>query len=385
MNIPSQWHLLNQDKWLLSCLSWIPLLLVATIWGIFSQGNAHNLPIAAVDLSHSQLSRQLLRDIDATATVKIEYQFTDVLAAMRAMTSGDIYAYIVIDNDFTEKVYRGQPAVVSVFYNSQYMLTGKLVNAAIIQAQGVFNAKVEVLKSLSKGDMSVRSAMGVAVPVRTQVTALFNKNANYSQFLVSAVVPALWQIFIVLSTILILAANMRVYGLQSWLNTSPFTTVIQTLIYYLPLFMLQGFVFLLWFYGWLKWPMNGSLLTVLLAQFCMIIACMIVGCLFFFLTTDAARALSFAGAFTAPSFAFMGITFPVSDMNVLAQSWRSLLPVSHYIEVQLAQANYGLASATSLLQLLPMLGYALPLWLAYVLINKHAKAENTQRDKQASI
>ncbi len=94
--------------------------------------------------------------------------------------------------------------------------------------------------------------------------------------------------------------------------------------------------------------MEGSYLVMLLAQFVTTIACIIMGALFFFLSMDPARAMSFAGAFTAPSFAFMGITFPVSDMNALAHAWRGLLPITHYIEVQVDQASYGASAAQSI-------------------------------------
>ncbi|OXX41159.1 ABC transporter permease, partial [Vibrio sp. V07_P2A8T137] len=112
----------------------------------------------------------------------------------------------------------------------------------------------------------------------------------------------------------------------------------------------------------------------------MTLACMIMGALFFFLTLDPARAMSFAGAFTAPSFAFMGITFPVTDMNTLAQWWRSLLPVSHYIEVQVSQVSYNAELLSSLKYLVPMLGYALPLLLTLILIRKHKQAELINHD-----
>ncbi|QSA18410.1 ABC transporter permease, partial [Vibrio furnissii] len=74
-----------------------------------------------------------------------------------------------------------------------------------------------MVKTLASGDQTTLSAMGRSVPVRTQITALFNKNTNYAQFLVSAIVPALWQIVVVVSTILILTANYREYGLNAWL------------------------------------------------------------------------------------------------------------------------------------------------------------------------
>jgi ABC-2 type transport system permease protein len=97
---------------------------------------------------------------------------------------------------------------------------------------------------------------------------------------------------------------------------------------------------------------------------------MIMGVFFYFLTFDAARAISLAGAFTAPSFAFMGITFPVTDMNTVSLAWRNLLPISHYIEVQVSQVSYGVSWIVALTQLLPMFGYLLPLLLTFALIKR---------------
>ena len=94
-------------------------------------------------------------------------------------------------------------------------------------------------------------------------------------------------------------------------------------------------------YGWLGWPMHGSWGILLSAQILMVLACQSVGALFFMITLDVTRSMSFVAAFTAPAFAFMGITFPTSDMPLLGQVWRSLLPVSHYIDVQVKQVNNG--------------------------------------------
>ncbi|WP_325205906.1 hypothetical protein [Vibrio sp. 03_296] len=77
-----------------------------------------------------------------------------------------------------------------------------------------------------------------------------------------------------------------------------------------PLFPLViGFAFLFWFYFMLDWPFQGHLLPIMIAQLATTIACMIMGAFFFFMTLDAARAMSFAGALP-PELAFMGITFP---------------------------------------------------------------------------
>lgn len=375
----SQWQLLKRDRWLLSCLTWVPIALVVTLWWIFSQAIVRDLPIGVVDLSHSRLSRQLTREIDATSTLAVTRHYTNTAQASDDMRSSDIYAYVVIPRQFDKSIYRQEQPSVTTFYNSQMILVGRLINSAVVQAQSTFNAQIDVVKTLSGGHTTTLNAMSNAVPIRTQITPLFNKNTNYAQFLVSAIVPAIWQIAIVVCTILILAMNHRQYGLSRWLSTHPASQLISTLTPYAIVFAIQGIAFLIWFYQILQWPMQGQLFTIIIAQWFTILACMIMGSLFFFLTLDPARAMSFAAAYTAPSFAFMGITFPTSDMSTVAQVWRSLLPVSHYIDVQVAQVSYGLNSYDSLKQLWPMVGYLVPLALSLALIKKHLRAESLTR------
>ncbi|WP_373943137.1 ABC transporter permease [Vibrio chagasii] len=383
-NLLRQWAIVRKDKWLLSCLTWIPLLLTASIWLIFSQGIARDLPVAVVDLEHSQISQQFTRLVDASPTLQVTQKYSSASEAAKAMIERDIYGYVVIPRHFDRDLYLGLNPQVSVFYNSQFILIGKLVNSALLQAQGTFNAQLEVIRQLSHGDTTVQSALGQAVTVQSQITPLFNKNTSYAQFLVSAVIPALWQIMIVVGTILILTANVRARGLQAWLSHSSVKALASTLTPYVVLFLGFGIAFSFWFYRLLEWPFNGSFMALTIAQLLTVISCIIMGCLFFFLTLDPARAMSFAGAFTAPSFAFMGITFPVTDMNTAAQGWRSLLPVSHYIEVQTAQSSYGVSAAQSLMNLTSMFWYVIPAFIVILLIKKHLAqaAQSTQVEHQ---
>ncbi|MFV8449796.1 ABC transporter permease [Vibrio campbellii] len=371
----SQRQILRRDKWLFSCLTWVPILLAVTMWGVFSAGIARDLPIGVVDLQHSQLSRKMIQSLNASSTLSVDYHYTSATEAKNAMIEGDIYAYAVIPPQFDQDILLHRQPQLSVFFNSQYILVAKLINSAVAQSQGYFDAQLEAMGNLAKGNTTTLAAIGQAVPISTQITALFNRNTNYAQFLVTAIVPAIWQICVVVSTILILAAHFRIYGNGNnsfaFLGDRPFTRLSKILCQYIPLFMAQGALFLIWFYVLLDWPMEGSYLVMLLAQFVTTIACIIMGALFFFLSMDPARAMSFAGAFTAPSFAFMGITFPVSDMNALAHAWRGLLPITHYIEVQVDQANYGASAAQSIGSLWPMIGYIIPLLMTAALMAKH--------------
>ncbi|UAB68908.1 ABC transporter permease [Vibrio sp. SCSIO 43132] len=371
--LSGQLEIVKADKWLLSAMTWIPLVVAFIIWAVFAQGLARDLKIGIVDLDNTAFSHQLIRHYDASPSLKITASYPDTLSASQALTSGDIYGYVVIPRNSFKQTALNQPPQVSAFVNTQYILIGRLINSALLQAQGTFNAKVEAGKALAKGDTTPSQALGSALPSRSQITPLFNSNTNYSQFLLGAVVPAIWQIAIVVGTVMVLAANLRLRGPAQWLGQSPVRHVMSSLAPYFPVFMLQGLGMLAWFYLGLKWPFHGNVAVLFIAQVLMVLACMIMGSLFFFISLDATRATSFAGAFTAPSFAFMGITFPVTEMNQWAQAWRSMLPVSHYIEAHVYQSNYGASFLDTLNELVPMLGYLIPFVMLLILIKKKSK------------
>ncbi|WP_438883911.1 ABC transporter permease, partial [Bacillus cereus group sp. BC317] len=77
--------------------------------------------------------------------------------AKQALISSDIYAYVVIPTQFDKSIYRGEQPQVSTFYNSQYILIGRLINSAVLQAQGTFNAQLDGARTLAKGDQTLLS------------------------------------------------------------------------------------------------------------------------------------------------------------------------------------------------------------------------------------
>ncbi|HIF9258382.1 ABC transporter permease [Photobacterium damselae] len=339
--IKREWQLIWQDGWLRALLIWLPITLFVTMWLIFSAGIARDLPIGVVDLDHSRMSRGLTRYFNASPTMEVTAQFTDRADGDRALRGGDIYALVVLPDSLEKDTMLGYSPSVTVFYNSQFILIAKLLNSAMVQAQATYNASIETLRNMSHGSPVPLQALGQAVPVQSQITPLFNSNSHYGQFLVSAILPAIWQILIVATTVMALAAEDRRQGLLNWLRERPYQKVMSKFVPYFFGFLIQGMLFLWGMYGVLDWPMHGSWLILFTAQSLMVLACISVGCLFYFVAMDTARAMSFVAGFTAPAFAFMGITFPATNMHPLAQMWRSLLPVSHYIEIQLQQVDYG--------------------------------------------
>lgn len=386
LSIKREIQLIFNDVWLKALLFYLPVILFFMLWAIFSSGLARNLPIGFVDLDQSKISRGLIQYYDASPTLSIQKSYTSVKQASNDLRNGSIYALVVIPSSLEKNTLLGHSPEVTVFYNSQYILVGKLINAAAIQAQSTYTAQLATLKNMLIGTPKLVQALGQAVPVQQQITPLFNSNNHYGQFLTSALIPALWQILIMLTIILVFANENRNKGVISWLGDQPITNIIAKLLPYTLLFWLQGVLFLVALYSVLAWPMHGSWVILIFAQLLLVIACQCVASLFFFITFDAARAMSLVAGFAAPAFAFMGITFPVTDMQTPALIWRALLPISHYIEIQEQQVNYGTNILSSANNLAILLSFVCTLFIAvYFAKKKQAKSQTVKSCNEKSV
>ena len=355
-----EWRLLWQDPFGRALASWLPLLLMGILCWVFSAGLARDLKIGLVDLDQSLLSRELAFSLDASAGLKVAQQFDSIEAGARALRGGDIYALVVLPSHLERDARQGTQPQVTVFNNGQFILIAKLVNSALAQVVGTLNGQVGVLSAMA-GGKALPGALGQAVPIASQVTALYNINSSYAQFLLSALLPAVWQILVVLYGINALARTDRL-GLD-WTTKGVWFGLWRTLLPHVLIGWGWGLGWSLLLFKGFGYPMQGSWLVLTAGLGLAAAACVSMGAFFYGIIRDPARALSLAGAYTAPGFAFMGVTFPVSAMGDFAQFWRSLLPISHYVELQIGQTNYGQPLAAALPQFGALLLFLLPLLL----------------------
>jgi ABC-2 type transport system permease protein len=382
--LKKEWQIIYHDAWLKALLFWVPVLLSLIIWGIFSAGIARDLPIGIVDHDNSSMSRSLIRNYDASPSLAVTTYFSVSEDASIALREASIYALVIIPHDLEKNTLLGKAPQVTAFYNSQFILIGKLINSGLLSAHGTYVAQIETFKDLINTHGNLEHAIGEALPISSQISALFNASTDYGQFLVTAVIPAMWQIIIMVTIVLFWAKTLREKSVNSWLSQLDFMQELVKLIPYVLVFWLQGIVYISIFYGTLQWPMHGSWLLLILAQLLLVIACLSVTTLFFFVTLDATRAMSLVAGFSAPAFAFMGVTFPTTDMPFLAQLWRALLPVSHYINIQIHQVNYGSSFNASLSDFLSLILFISTLLIANVVLKKH-KSKRKEAKEEALL
>lgn len=95
-----------------------PAILLVLAGGIFLYGLLYNYmyapnlvrkaPVAVVDLSHSALSREYIRLLDATPQTAVYGQTPNILEARQWMKQGDVAGILYLPADFEARVARAR-------------------------------------------------------------------------------------------------------------------------------------------------------------------------------------------------------------------------------------------------------------------------------------
>ena len=345
-------------------LTLFPLVSFIAVISIFYGGVLRELPIVVVDQDRSTISRKLLTNIENSPTMKIAYRVDSTKEAISLIKSAKAYAFISIPSHFQRDVMLKKQPQVTAMLNTQYILIGKVLtsalNSTVMQSAGeveyVKNLAIYTLPSLSKSALS---------PIGLQVTPFFNTYQNYFLFLVSALLPSLLQIFVVVGTLVAFGTLFKERREEA-LFRGGFVEmkILGTLTPYTLSYFLLGALSLLYIYGFLGWEFQGSFALMLLGLFLMVVAYQAVALTLFVVGFNYARSLSLGALYTAPAFAFLGVTFPVQSMNSFSQTYREMLPIAHYMELEISQANYGLSPALEVDKLLSLLSF----WILFVVV-----------------
>ncbi|WP_237444792.1 ABC transporter permease [Sinobacterium norvegicum] len=347
------------SRWQLWLLSASPLIIMSVLYLIFSAGIVRGIDIAVIDLDHSQSSRLLSRYLNASPTLTVT-DYSDADAAITAVRKGHYSALVTLPYGLHRKLANGRQPEVDIRYNGQYLLLGKQANSAIQQALASGLQKLSTKSSLLKGLNRQQIAFALS-PVRQQITPLNNRNSNYLAFLLPAIMIALWQLVSVMAISNACAQLIAQPALFTQYRSITLWLA-QFIAIALPLWLL-GIAGLAFLYGILALPLVGSLSLLIVGQLISLIALFLIVAVLSIIFKDNVRSISICAALFAPAFAFMGVTFPSSDMPLAALIWRQIIPSSHYMQLFLDQLSRSanLLDVVTLSQFLFFFTLCLPL------------------------
>ena len=352
----------------------LPFMSFLLIISIFKSGVAHDMPIAVIDNDKSELSRMVLTHINASPTMHITHTLNSTQEAIDLVKSSKVYALLIIPSHFsTDTLLQKQPRITAMI-NTQYILIGKILTSELTTTLMQSSAQVEYVKNLVDLQ-NPHASMNSIAPIGIQITPFFNTYKNYFYFLVSALLPAIWQIFIVIATLVsigVIVKNKQEKLFFKDAKHTPFK-LLGLLLPYTISFTFIGIFYLLYMYS--MWEFQGSFSVMVFGVFLTVVAYQGIALLFFVTGFDYARSLSLGAVYTAPAFAFLGVTFPVYNMNNFALFWRDMLPISHYMQLQISQANYGANVFLDADKLLIIFSFWVVFIPVFILFTKRLKKE----------
>lgn len=346
----------------------LPSLSLALTWAIFSSGLPRELPVAVVDEDHTRLSRQLVRMIDATPTVRVASRPSDPEAARELVLSGRAYAVVVVPEGLERGARRGRPEPVVAWTNAQLLVPASLVRRDLQAATATLSAGVEMRRLRAAGE-TAESAAARFTPVRADVHALFNPQLDYVSYLFAALLPTLLHLFVLLAAVNSVGAELREGTAGEWLAAAGGSLARAVAGKMLPSTALLVGVAVsatAVLFGAAGVPMRGSPALLLLGTVLFVLAYQAIGILLVALFANLRFATSVAAFLASPAFAYAGITFPTMGMPAFARFWGSLLPLTHYLRLLVDQSMKGAPASVSWPGILALLGFAVvPLLLAW--------------------
>lgn len=379
---------LHNNRWDFANLFWLPLGLIFLVWWIFSKAYITDVPIGIIDQSHSPQSAMLIRYLDATPDLAVIQMLQSPAQAEQAIQTAQIYAVVEIPSDFATNLLAARPAPVVLDVNAQFGTHSGIVQKGVQAAIATFAAGAEMQKNVKKGQ-AITQAKNTFSPIQVQRIGLFNPTNNYQQFLASTVIPSLLHILAMVIGATTIGRELRDKTLKAWylsvsqpraknqhlnqrmlettdlkngnLETSQLdnsmlknqTTPLIRPDFWTLVFALNGKLI----FPMLCYALWGAVCLSLMAQvmptrldslavtYACFLALMMVsfwlGAIFTMGTYSLRQGLSFTGFFSAPSYAFAGVTFPYIAISSSAKHWANMLPLTHYLKVQITQLQMG--------------------------------------------
>jgi ABC-2 type transport system permease protein len=328
----------------------LPLASFATTWAIFEHGVPRDLPVVVVDADQSPLSRQLTRMVDATPSIEVRHQAASLDAGRTLVLRNQAYAVILVPEGLERDVRRGEAPKIVAYYNAQYLLPASLIRRDLRTAVGTLSAGLELRVRQSRGEPA-RVAMAGIEPVRVDYHTLFNPQLNYLYYLVAALLPTLLQIFVIVTGVHALGVELKEGTAGEWMAAAggrAWRAVVGKLLPYVVHFTLLGLFVLAWLFGGMGVPVHGDFHVMVVATLLFVCAYLAVALLVVAWSANLRFAGSVAALYSAPAFAFVGITFPTLGMPVAGRVWGALLPLTHYLQVIVDQSMRGAPPAVSM-------------------------------------
>ncbi len=179
-----------RDQGVLIFFILVPLMYPLIYGFIYTNEVVREVPVIVVDNSHSSLSREFIRKVDATADVEIKTYCSNMEEAKQLMKERKAYGLIYVPSNFSKDIALGRQTKVSIYCDMSGLLyyKGILLSATAVSLD--MNKNIKISRA---GNTTNRQDEITARPIDYDNVALFNPQNGFAAFLIPAVLILLIQ------------------------------------------------------------------------------------------------------------------------------------------------------------------------------------------------
>lgn len=321
-----------------------PVICAVFFITLMDKGLPTDLPAGIVDEDDTNISRTIVRTIDAMENVDFVASYHSFSEARRAMQRGEIYAFFHIPAGTTEKALSNRQPSVAFYTNEAYFVPASLLMKDFRTASELAGLAL-TRETLYAHGKTEDMAMGIIQPLVVETHPLNNPTLDYSVYLNNLLLPGILILLIMLSTSYTIGVEWK-SGTQRYLyqlsEESPGVALLGKL---LPQTIWYTIVFIfydVYLYKFMGYPCNVSLFRMMILGFLTVLASQAFGVFFFGLFLGKMRtAMCLCSLWGILSFSIAGFTYPVTAMAAPLRYLSWLFPLRHYYLVYVTQALNG--------------------------------------------
>ena len=308
-----------------------PPLIQMLIFGYAATFEIRHVPLAVLDLDHTQESRELVARFSSTEYFDLQRQLTDQAQIADLIDRGEVTVALQIHPGFSENLRKGQTAALQVVVDATNS------NTALIAAGYANQIAQNFAQDYQQNRMQRSSPMlAERIPrVELQARPWYNTDLRSRWFFVPGVIGSLTLVLVTTLTAFAVVREREIGTLEQIMVT-PIRPVEFILGKTVPFFLiglldvaLIGTVGTLWF----RVPFRGQV-SVLLAGTILFLLCQLgVGLLISTVSSTQQQAMVTSFFFIMPAITFSGFGFPISTMPQWLQQITYLDPLRYFLVV----------------------------------------------------
>ena len=291
-----------------------------------------------------------MRYLEASPTLMVKQLYTSEAVAEKAILQRDIYAVVIIPEDFSRNILSGKPAPLILQVNAQYGTHSGIIQTGVQAVTGTLSAGVEIQRLVKQGVAPSQAVIAYS-PISIQRISLFNTATNYQQFLASTVIPALLHILAMVIGATTIGRELRDKNIGHWYDfitnkktdtahedTQPrqasFSVLLFGLLgkYFWPMMAYSIWSMLaVWFAAPQDVIAIGSVIATYVGLLYMMLS-FLIGAILTLNSFSLRMGLSSTGFVSPLSYAFAGVTFPYIAISDNAKHWSDVLPLTHCLK-----------------------------------------------------